>query len=641
VFRVTQVAFFSDKATDPSSSEEQWEFIQGFCDQVNKEPEGPQIATRLLGHKIQSPQEREALHALTVLETCINSCGKKFHREVGKFRFLNELIKLLSPKYLGTWTSEKVKAKTIEILFSWTVWLPEEVKIQDAYQMLKKQGIIKQDPQLPVDKILPPPSPRANNSIFDDEEKSKLLARLLKSSHSEDLQAANRLIKTMMKEDQEKMEKVSKRIHTIEEVLNNTKLLNEMLVNYRREKLSDSDKDIMESLYERCEKLRPALFRLASDTVDNDDALAEILQANDKLTQVVTLYKQVFEGHEVNGDTTVDQSKSEDSEMVDIRNATINHMSKPFVPFPVLQGPQTPERGHTSSLSLLDEELMSLGLNDPPLTTTTLSTFSLSNSASTQHTSHNGLSLFPLHSGVDKESEEILTTTHVSVPGNVSQNNGLHELDLLGKSLMQQSLTPQQINWAFPQPEPTLRSRSTDPPRGTASPAVTTLLPKLFSPPFYSNAPSQQHSTEFSLADVFVPLESIKPSSVLPVTAYDKNGFRVMMHFAKDSPPGRPDVLVIVISMLNTSPLSLKNIVFQAAVPKVMRVKLQAASGNELPVCNPLLPPAVISQVLLLSNPQKERVRLRYKLTFTQGDQSFTEVGEVDQFPDANSWGRL
>lgn len=29
----------------------------------------------------------------------------------------------------------------MEILFSWTVWFPEDIKIRDAYQMLKKQGL--------------------------------------------------------------------------------------------------------------------------------------------------------------------------------------------------------------------------------------------------------------------------------------------------------------------------------------------------------------------------------------------------------------------------------------------------------------------------------------------------------------------
>lgn len=28
----------------------------------------------------------------------MKNCGKRFHSEVGKFRFLNELIKVVSPK---------------------------------------------------------------------------------------------------------------------------------------------------------------------------------------------------------------------------------------------------------------------------------------------------------------------------------------------------------------------------------------------------------------------------------------------------------------------------------------------------------------------------------------------------------------
>lgn len=37
-------------------------------------------------------------------------------------------------------------------------------------------------------------------TIFDDEAKSKLLEKLLQSKNPDDLQAANRLIKTMVKE---------------------------------------------------------------------------------------------------------------------------------------------------------------------------------------------------------------------------------------------------------------------------------------------------------------------------------------------------------------------------------------------------------------------------------------------------------
>lgn len=37
----------------------------------------------------------------------------------------------------------------------------------------------------------------------------------------------------------------------------------------------------------------------------------------------------------------------------------------------------------------------------------------------------------------------------------------------------------------------------------------------------------------------------------------------------------------------------------------------------------------------------QEKVRLRYKLTFTMGEQTYNEMGDVDQFPPPESWGNL
>lgn len=112
---------------------------------------------------------------------------------------------------------------------------------------------------------------------------------------------------------------------------------------------------------------------------------------------------------------------------------------------------------------------------------------------------------------------------------------------------------------------------------------------------------------EVTLTDVFVPLESIKPSkwtrwlyasvhpqaqmydmlsfpspgSLLPVTVFDGHSLRVLFHFAHDSPPSRPDVLVVIISMLSSAPVPVTNINFQTTAPKVSSKKVQ---GLRLPL---------------------------------------------------------
>lgn len=714
------VLFFvlsQDKATNPSNRQEDWEYIIGFCDQINKELEGPQIAVRLLAHKIQSPQEWEAVQALTVLEACMKNCGRRFHNEVGKFRFLNELIKVVSPKYLGDRVSEKVKTKVIELLYSWTLALAEESKIKDAYHMLKRQGIVQSDPLLPVDRtLIPSPPPRPKNPVFDDEEKSKLLAKLLKSKNPDDLQEANKLIKSMVKEDEARIQKVTKRLHTLEEVSNNVKLLSEMLLHYSQEDSSEADKELMKELFDRCENKRRALFKLASETEDNDNTLGDILQASDNLSRVINSYKTVVEGQVINGEVATSALPDSEGNNPSTHQATLIDLAEsdapsssspaPLAPtsIPTLPPPpqaSAPGRSHLSSqaevppgpnstspaLCLLDEELLCLGLTDPAPTAppresagssqwplfqnqqSDLDFFSSKpglgarspsdgpllqpSAAPTGNSQAPGAAAsvpassagpFLFSAGLAPTAAPKAEPTAPGHQGSALGNSTLHQLDALDQLLEEAKMTSGLVKPGSSSFFPGAAASPLLP----ASTSARPLLPfstgpgsPLFQPPAFQPQGSPMEGPELSLASVHVPLESIKPSSALPVTAYDKNGFRILFHFAKECPPGRPDVLVVVVSMLNTAPLPIKSIVLQAAVPKSMKVKLQPPSGTELSPFSPIQPPAAITQVMLLANPLKEKARLRYRLTFTLGEQLSTEVGEVDQFPPVEQWGNL
>lgn len=161
------------------------------------------------------------------------------------------------------------------------------------------------DPELPLDRtLIPSPPTRPKHPVFDNEDMGKvgdliqiiclnvfqssiptiitstlmfksvsvqLLAELLRSKNPEDLQEANRLIKNMVKEvrhvrapcltqasrsssndaftvfcqDEARVQKVTKRMHTLEEVNINVRLLTEMLSHYNKDSSSDSDKEII------------------------------------------------------------------------------------------------------------------------------------------------------------------------------------------------------------------------------------------------------------------------------------------------------------------------------------------------------------------------------------------------------------
>uniref|UniRef100_A0A8C7YJ28 Golgi associated, gamma adaptin ear containing, ARF binding protein 3b n=1 Tax=Oryzias sinensis TaxID=183150 RepID=A0A8C7YJ28_9TELE len=572
----------------------------------------PQIAVPLLLHKICS-QEWEALQALTVgsrchqahfcpkltqplmqimcyvqvLEACMKNCGKRFHREVGRYRYLNELVKLVSPMYVGASTPEKVKKRIIEMLCSWRVAFPNETKINDAYTALKKQGLVTHEPELPVDKtLIPSPPTRPKHPVFDNEDMGKLLAELLRSKNPEDLQEANRLIKNMVKEDEVRVQKVTKRMHTLEEVSINVKLLTEMLSHYDKDNSTAVSLNTPcffspQELYERCDKQRRAAFKMATEAEDHDTSLGDILQASDDLSRVINSYKKIVEGQVNNGESDEPQTAAPSSEMCWNQFSSLKSIS--FVILPNLKA------------------LFLMHLNQSDLR---ISLMCILFRLSSQMTAAG--SIF----GITAAPSPAFMPVHSARPA---------------PSLFHSSM-----------PSSPALSRSQNQTVAPGSPVFCSLSP--CHPPLQG---SSDRGADISLSNVHVPLEAIKPSKVLPVTAYDKDGVRVLINFASDSPPGRPDVLVMVVSMLNTAPMPVHNVVLQAAVPKSMKVKLQPPSGAELAPFNPILPPASITQIMLLANPAKEKVRLRYKLSFTLGERLYYEVGEVNQFPPPETWGHL
>lgn len=60
---------------------------------------------------------------------------------------------------------------------------------------------------------------------------------------------------------------------------------------------------------------------------------------------------------------------------------------------------------------------------------------------------------------------------------------------------------------------------------------------------------------------------SIFPGDLAPLTVFDKDSVKVILHFAQNKP--RDDVVVMVLSIMSTKATPLRSIVFQAAVPKV------------------------------------------------------------------------
>lgn len=503
--------------------------VAQFCNKLNLDLDGAQLALDLLTPKIQSSQEWEAMIALYTLEACVKNCGERFHDAIARFRFLNEIIKLISPKYYGSRTSEKVKQRCIELLYSWYLYL-NRPKIKEAYEMLKKQAIITQDPPN-VDKLDIRVPPRISNPIFEDEGKSKKLQQLLKSKNPQDLEEANRIIKNMVRQDEIKTEKISNRINELEHINNNIRLLNDMLLNYNSATVTDSEKETIKYLYEEVEKMRSKLVTLASETEDNDEALADIIKTNEQCEKIIGQYKLIFLKN-------INQTSSDDK-LVCLAS-TVNKeqelfssldASKPsnYDPLKELEelfaNPTSDPVKHLPALNK-DDLLDDLLIKDTNLIT---------NNMQNLFTSINIGKNFTQNQVYSMPKNQIQEKNAPKTP----QLKALDDLNQLGKDLLEQSLNNPLV-------------------------ALNAGL-----------ANSNEKNTFSLLNELSVDLETIKPNTQIgPFELYNRNMVKIVLHFATNNPHEFIFVCVLSVTSLDTEN-TLKNFTFQAAVPKVIQIIIE------------------------------------------------------------------
>ena len=83
---------------------------------------------------------------ITVMIIPIVLCTVHVHVNLAHIHVFTRHLPFLPPlQYLGTEITEPVKDRVKELLYSWKVGLPNEPKITEAYEMLKRQGLVTLD----------------------------------------------------------------------------------------------------------------------------------------------------------------------------------------------------------------------------------------------------------------------------------------------------------------------------------------------------------------------------------------------------------------------------------------------------------------------------------------------------------------
>ncbi|KAL2790156.1 AP-1 complex subunit gamma-like 2 isoform 1 [Daubentonia madagascariensis] len=117
------------------------------------------------------------------------------------------------------------------------------------------------------------------------------------------------------------------------------------------------------------------------------------------------------------------------------------------------------------------------------------------------------------------------------------------------------------------------------------------------------------------------------PAPIPNLKVFEREGVQLNLSFIR--PPGTPALILITVTVTNSSGGDVTHFICQAAVPKSFQLQLQAPSGDTVSARGGL----PITQLFRILNPNKAPLRLKLRLTYNHFGQPVQEIFEVNNLP--------
>ncbi|XP_051166070.1 TOM1-like protein 2 isoform X3 [Leptopilina boulardi] len=292
-----------EQATDGSLSSENWALNMEICDIINETEEGPRDAIKAIKRRLNQSAGKNytiVMYTLTVLETCVKNCGKRFHALSCSREFVQELVKLIGPK---NEPPTAVQEKVLNLIQTWADTfrtLPHTQGVIQVYQELKAKGI--QFPMTDLDAMAPIITPERNQGIQSvlkfqsvPETEQNLTTNPTEDQASiiagpQQMQSANQLIQLS---DQQ----LAKLQSELDVVQGNMRVLSEMLAyltspeQAANQTPDAADLELLTELYNTCKAMQQRVVDLIGK-LENDEMTAELLRVNDELNNLFLRYSR-------------------------------------------------------------------------------------------------------------------------------------------------------------------------------------------------------------------------------------------------------------------------------------------------------------------------------------------------------------
>jgi len=151
----TPVGQLLEKATSGDEPSENWAMYMEVCDVINETEDGPKDAIRAVKKLLSNNVGKNnvvVLYTITVLETCVKNCGRRFHIQIAQKDFMQELVKIVTNRTNPVIVTDKV----LSVMQTWADAFQgcEELReVTRVVQELKEKGF--EFPMTDLDMVAP------------------------------------------------------------------------------------------------------------------------------------------------------------------------------------------------------------------------------------------------------------------------------------------------------------------------------------------------------------------------------------------------------------------------------------------------------------------------------------------------------
>ncbi|KAL6430545.1 hypothetical protein ACFW04_007852 [Cataglyphis niger] len=324
-----------ESATDGSLPSENWTLNMEICDIINETEDGPKDAIKAIKRRLNQAAGKNytiVMYTLTVLETCVKNCGKRFHALACSREFVQDLVKLIGPK---NEPPTAVQEKVLSLIQTWADTFrhqPHTQGVVQVYQELKIKGI--QFPMTDLDAMAPIITPE--RSVPETEqipaslttcEQPASLGTHLPPQTSQSVGQLNQL-------NEQQLAKLQSELDVVQ---GNMRVLSEMLAYFTspdqsKQQPDSADIELLNELYSTCKAMQERVVDLIGKLA-HDEMTAELLRINDELNNLFLRYSRYTKnkaqmpastilaqaiGHPPNVEPTSARTKREAESLIDL-----------------------------------------------------------------------------------------------------------------------------------------------------------------------------------------------------------------------------------------------------------------------------------------------------------------------------------